>query len=425
MSDNIGRYAWQPTGFIAGMSWRLQMWGWSLAYVFLAVPAVVLFSVLITSLSVAIVGVGMLLLLAFVPMTAKFADLHRIIAGHILDTRIERPYVRPHSYKPLMLLRCWATDPARWRDFGWTFMTITIGWILSWLAFGIGVGVVFYAVYPFLYAVTPAGIFDVNYGIFQIDSQASSYAQWVLALVAFALWWGLSHRLVCWRAHLDRVMLGISREQLERRVREVSRTRAETLDQSAAELRRVEQDLHDGPQARLVSLGMSLGMAEHLLHSDRQAAGRLLTEARQSTSTALEDLRSVVRGIHPPVLSDRGLVGAVHALALDMAIPVSVDAELPGRPPVTVESALYFAIAECLANVAKHSGAGSATVTMAFDEEMLRAEVDDDGRGGAAATGTGLAGISRRLVAFDGTMDVSSPEGGPTLVTMEVPCELS
>jgi signal transduction histidine kinase len=167
-------------------------------------------------------------------------------------------------------------------------------------------------------------------------------------------------------------------------------------------------------------------MADDLLARDPDAARRLLAEARSTTSAALGDLRSVVRGIHPPVLADRGLAGALHALALDMPIPVLVEVDLAGRPPAPVESAAYFAAAECLANVGKHSGAERAWIDVGHVDGVLRLVVGDDGRGGAdVESGTGLRGVMRRLATFDGTMAVSSPAGGPTVVTMEVPCALS
>ncbi|MDD9348708.1 histidine kinase, partial [Mumia sp.] len=224
----------------------------------------------------------------------------------------------------------------------------------------------------------------------------------------------------------DLALLSPTRAELEKRLAEVSASRTETIDHSAAELRRIERDLHDGAQARLVSLGMSLGLAEQLMRTDPEAASRLIEEARLTTTSALGDLRSVVRGIHPPVLADRGLVGAAQALMLDLAVPTSFSAVVPGRAPEPVESAMYFAIAEALANVVKHSGATAASVDLAHDGERLRTVVADNGRGGAdPAGGTGLDGIARRLAAFDGTMVVESPAGGPTVVTMELPCALS
>jgi signal transduction histidine kinase len=226
---------------------------------------------------------------------------------------------------------------------------------------------------------------------------------------------------------VDRAILCYSStETLERRVAVLTESRAAAVDHSAAELRRLERDLHDGTQARLVAVSMSLGMAEELFESDPAAARRTVSEARAATSAAIADLRSVVRGIHPPVLADRGLDGAIRALALDMAVPVQVTGGLSGRPPAPIESAIYFAVAECLANSAKHAGHHAAWVELHHDRSLLRVVVGDDGRGGADVdSGTGMRGVMRRLAAFDGTMTVSSPDGGPTIVTLEVPCLLS
>jgi signal transduction histidine kinase len=215
-------------------------------------------------------------------------------------------------------------------------------------------------------------------------------------------------------------------EALARRVEHLTTTRADAVDTQAAELRRIERDLHDGAQARLVSVGMSLGLAEELLPHDPRAAAALLAEARRSSGEALRDLRDLVRGIHPPVLAERGLAGAIRALALSVPLHTSVDIDLSGRPPSPVESAVYFAVAEALANVVKHSGASTAWVRLSHADGRLAVQVGDNGRGGARpADGTGLRGIERRLAAFDGTMAVSSPPGGPTVVTLELPCELS
>jgi signal transduction histidine kinase len=291
---------------------------------------------------------------------------------------------------------------------------------------GLGLAVIWYAIFPFLFWVTPAGVLENDYGVLTIDTQAEAFLEWIGVLIAFALWWWLVPLLVRGRARLDQAMLASSRAVLERRVAEVSASRTESIDHSAAELRRIERDLHDGAQARLVALGMNLGLAEELMVKDPDAAVRLLAEARTVTTSALGDLRSVVRGIHPPVLADRGLAGAVQALALDMALPVSVTVVLPGRPPAPVETAVYFATSELLANIGKHAGAQRATIDVGHDGRALRVVVSDDGRGGASvAGGSGLAGVARRLAAFDGTMDVVSPVGGPTEVTLEVPCALS
>jgi signal transduction histidine kinase len=214
--------------------------------------------------------------------------------------------------------------------------------------------------------------------------------------------------------------------RLQDRVERLTQTRADAVDTAAAELRRVERDLHDGAQARLVALGMSLRAAERLITTSPQAALELITEARESSSKALTELRDLVRGIYPPVLADRGLADAVRALALDSLLRTEVDIDLPGRPDAPVESACYFAVAEALANAVKHAGAGRVQIGMRHGQGMLRIEVTDDGAGGAdPAKGSGLRGLERRLAAFDGILAVSSPPGGPTLIVIEVPCALS
>jgi signal transduction histidine kinase len=236
---------------------------------------------------------------------------------------------------------------------------------------------------------------------------------------------GLSVVLVghAWIRHA----LPSAREQaLADRVTVLTRTRRGALDVQAAELQRIERDLHDGAQARLVSVAMNLGLAEELLPKDPQSLTELLAEARSSTLTALDDLRTVMQGIQPPVLADRGLEGAIRALALDLAVPVTVSGEIPGRVPVPVESAAYFAVCECLANVVKHSGALQAMVDLGYRNGVLSVAVRDNGVGGASLTaGSGLRGVARRLEVFDGTITLTSPAGGPTVVQMEVPCELS
>ncbi|HKC26787.1 MAG TPA: histidine kinase [Jatrophihabitans sp.] len=213
---------------------------------------------------------------------------------------------------------------------------------------------------------------------------------------------------------------------LVHRVDVLTRTRRGALDTQAAELRRIERDLHDGAQARLVSLGMSLGLAERLLLTDPEGAAKLLAEARTSTLSALDDLRTVMQAIHPSVLADRGLSGAVQALALDVSLPVEVAYDVAGAAPAPIESAMYFAVAECLANAVKHSHARHASVRIEHRDGRLVAVVADDGRGGArVGAGSGLSGVAARLEAFDGELTVLSPGGGPTVVTLEVPCELS
>lgn len=218
----------------------------------------------------------------------------------------------------------------------------------------------------------------------------------------------------------------IPRTRLGRRVDELEAVRADMTQTQAAELERIERGLHDGAQARLVAMGMSVQIAERLVDADPERAKAILADARASSVAALEELRSLVRGINPPVLTERGLVDAVRALALDAPLAVTVESSVPSRPERPVESALYFAVAELLANTAKHARATRAAVELAYAEGLLTATVTDDGAGGAdASAGSGLRGIERRLAAFDGLLTVDSPVGGPTRVTVAVPCVLS
>jgi signal transduction histidine kinase len=214
--------------------------------------------------------------------------------------------------------------------------------------------------------------------------------------------------------------------ELAGRVQRLTETRDQAADAAAAELRRIERDLHDGAQARLVALGMNLRALERMLPGSSPDALALVAEARDTSLRALNDLRHLIRGICPPVLADRGLAHAVQALALDAPLPVDVDIDLPGRLTAPVESACYFAIAEVLANAVRHAGARRVHVRVQHAAGVLRIEVADDGAGGAdPAAGTGLSGVENRLATFDGIMAVSSPAGGPTMIAMEVPCALS
>jgi signal transduction histidine kinase len=261
------------------------------------------------------------------------------------------------------------------------------------------------------------------FGAIPVDSSQTSLVAGVeaSALLAFGAW--LFPRTI--GAHARAKGATGHEAELAGRVQRLTETRGHALDAAAAELRRIERDLHDGAQTRLVALGMNLRALERMLPASPEAARELATEAIETSARALSDLRLLVRGIYPPVLADRGLSHAVRALALDTALPVELDVDLPGRLTAPVESACYFAVAEALANAVKHSGARRVHVRIEHADGLLRIEVADDGVGGAdPARGTGLRGVERRLGTFDGILAVSSPPGGPTMIAMEVPCRL-
>jgi signal transduction histidine kinase len=254
---------------------------------------------------------------------------------------------------------------------------------------------------------------SVSLGVFEV-------VVWALA-GGGTFWpiWPLLGLAILLGAH---AVIAYTRGGLEERIEVLETTRAGAVDVQETELRRIERDLHDGAQARLVALGMSLGMAEQKLAADPEAARDLVTEARVGLEAALRELRDLARGIHPPVLTDRGLEAAIAALVDRSPVPVSVRADVPERPPAPVETAAYFVAAEALANAGKHAGATRIEVRLLRNDRVLVVEVADDGRGGADPSGSGLTGLRRRVEALDGTLTIDSPSGGGTTLHAELPC---
>jgi signal transduction histidine kinase len=315
-------------------------------------------------------------------------------------------------------------DPSTWRDLAWLAVNAVVGLMLLLVPLlSVGAGIVAFIIpginaFPgFAEGAVPRPAFPGNTPlVLFLIGVGMVAAGTLLAPLTLRGYAGLAR----W------VLAPSAQAELQLRVAHLARTRSETLDTGAAELRRIERDLHDGAQARLVAMGLTLDAAGRLIDADPAAARALLYEARDASAKALTELRDLVRGIHPPVLADRGLADAVRALALDSPLPVQVTGTLPGRPPAPVESAAYFAVSELLANVAKHARAETAAVDLRHDLGALRIMVRDDGHGGAdPGRGTGLRGIERRLAAFDGVLVVLSPPGGPTEAVLEVPCALS
>ncbi|ONI77793.1 hypothetical protein ALI144C_30615 [Actinosynnema sp. ALI-1.44] len=225
------------------------------------------------------------------------------------------------------------------------------------------------------------------------------------------------------QARISHALLGPTvNAALAQRVHQLTATRADATDAQAAELRRIERDLHDGAQARLVAMGLHLSAVESLIDRDPAKAKSLVAKTKDASAKALTELRDLVRGIHPPVLAERGLGDALRALALDNPLNVQVEGAVDGRLPSPVESAVYFAVNELLTNVAKHAEADRVVLHIRHTEAALEIAVIDDGKGDAdPSTGTGLLGLQRRLATFDGTFTLTSPPGGPTVATLTVP----
>ncbi len=365
----------------------------------------------------------------------RVLDLHRRLATRWCGVDIPTPYrPRPpmqltehgwywngYDYHKYRWLSAWQQrmrwiqrDPATWRDLAWQSFGLLFGGLpvlLPALLIAAGLGG----------ALT--GILD------QVTDWHPWFATVTLACAPVDLLVGalLASPGLVLHGRCARFLLApTERARLTQRVQRLTETRTDAVDAQSAELRRIERDLHDGAQARLVAMGLTLGTIERLLDTDPVAARELLARTREASAQALAELRDLVRGIHPPVLAERGLGDAVRALALDSPLRVAVDVVLAGRLGPPAESAAYFAICEALTNVGKHAGADTVTIAVRHDAGSLHIAVTDDGRGGAdESRGTGLRGIRRRLGTFDGTLTVHSPVGGPTTVTMEIPCALS
>ena len=420
---------------ILGRSWDARGW-WRRVYrdarrglpqaILAPLPGIPLLVASVVTITLLPVGIGVFLAPQALLGVRGMARRQRRLSRDWYGVEIVEPYhPRPaEDTRGLIghLQRCrWLlTDPATWRDLLWLLVNVPVGLVLGLLptAFVIA-GIEFIVtapwVFPFLPGTLPYILLPVPVG---------------LALLAADIrLGGLGTRLGRANALLSAAFLAPDSKALAARVDVLTESRAQLADSSAAELRRIERDLHDGAQARLAALGMNIGLAEQLVHDRPDEAVQLLAEARATSDQALVDLRTLVRGILPPVLVERGLEGAVRALSVSMPVPVDVRFDLPAPLPPPQESALYFAIAEALGNIVKHSRANHASVDLRRDRERGQAggrivvEIRDDRIGGADRNrGTGLTGIATRLAAFDGAIALDSPVCGPTLITLELPC---
>ncbi|MEV1018777.1 sensor domain-containing protein [Streptomyces sp. NPDC050264] len=396
--------------------------------------SITLFVLSLVSVLLLVIGIGALTTPWVLGLVRHWANWRRAVAAEWCGVRI------PATYRPFpddlrggllgQAERCrlLLADPATWRDLRWLLVDMTAGFVTAVLPAAL-------IIYPLEGYALAAGLWRVFtdgtyvgwwYGFVPVSGQGTALLSALLATALLAT--GLFVTPALLRAHflLTRYVLAPAAGELEQRVRVLTETRRDAVDTSAAELRRIERDLHDGAQARLVAMGMDLGTVEALIEKNPAKAKELLAHARQSSAEALTELRDLVRGIHPPVLAERGLGDAVRALALRLPVAAEVEVELTGRAEAPVESAAYFAVSEALTNAVKHAGADRIWVDVTHADGSLRIAVTDNGRGGAViAAGGGLSGIERRLGTFDGVLAVGSPAGGPTMVTMEIPCVLS
>jgi signal transduction histidine kinase len=385
-----------------------------------------------TGLGLLITLIGIPILIAMLYLSRAMGWFERGRAKLLLDLDVPSPYradpPRDRWWRPFVSK---VTDPATWTEIVYHLLLMPIGVVTFTLALTfwvLGLSTFFLPVYAWALP-EPVHAFgtapDVNViggssGGWVIDTPIE-YAMVVLigAVVLLLTPWIVRGLATANRA-LVRGMLG---RDLTARLQSVTASRAAAVDLAAEDRRQIERDLHDGVQQRLVSLAMDLGRAKEKLDTDPEHAKELVDEAHEEAKRAITEVRDLARGIHPAVLTDRGLDAALSALAARSTVPVDVQVDVAERPPASVEAAAYFVVSEALTNMTKHANATKATVTVRRSGDRVTIQVQDDGVGGAqVAEGSGLAGLRDRVGALDGELHLLSPAGGPTVLMVEIPC---
>ncbi|MEU5138513.1 sensor domain-containing protein [Streptomyces sp. NPDC021139] len=389
---------------------------------------------LVGGLGTAFLALGVLLLVALAAVTAP-VGVGLLLAPAVLRAlhalarrereRLSRrgPEIVPPDPPPTRLRPALA-DPTTRRELSWLVRHATLGLLLGLLGLLLPLCAVRDTTFPLWWRLVPEEATTTSVGVGTAHTWPDALAATLLGVGWIAIVLGLGPGMARLQAAPARRLLAAGPDtDLSLRVAELTATRAAALDAHATELRRIERSLHDGAQNRLVSVTVLLGAARRMAARDPAGADELLERAQSAAEQALAQLRSVARGILPPVLADRGLAGALSGLAADCGVPCRVEADVPQRCAAAVEATAYFVVAEALTNIAKHSGAARASVTVRARGGRLRLLVEDDGRGGADEDGgSGLTGIRRRVAALDGTLRLTSPPGGPTVLDVDLPC---
>jgi signal transduction histidine kinase len=411
-------------GWVSPSAWRATAnLGVSLAlgglFAFAAAGAL-----LLVAATVWILGVGTTVRAGALWLAVQMARLDRRRIEWFSGVRIDPP-ILPRAEPGAGFRarpRAWARSPWLWRLLAYqlvrlpVFGALVFGAVVWWWA----------VIVCFMLASQPTGpVYLLAWRVGPVNPAPAEIAGLVTAGVAGLLAWPTALRAVpAIDAALGRWLLGPSRaSQLSTEVARLSQARSLAVASAAAERRRIERDLHDGLQPQLVNLALDLGLARARLRSDPGAAQSVIDRAHEEAKRAAEDLRNLVRGIHPSVLDERGLDAALSALVAACAVPVSVNVDLPRRPAPTPEAAAYYVVAEAITNISKHAQARTAAVSIGYADGALRVAVEDDGRGGARlGPGGGLEGLAARIASLDGTFELSSPQGGPTRIEAVIPC---
>jgi len=392
-----------------------------------AVTELVMFVVVVTAGSLIGVGVGLFMLPPAVLLMRHLTDRVRASAAAWSGVRIASPYL-PEPAGSSALRRCHHLlgDRANWRDALWLLVDSSLGILLTLTPLLLILHGIRGLTMPFLVGTEAAEWLGSWYVVIPVDDQPTAWFAAILGLAHFPLaLWSAPHLLKL-HARLAATLLAPTEvTRLTNRVQHLAESRDDAVGSQATELRRIERDLHDGAQTHLVAMGMTLDAAMRVLDSHPEAARSLMDEAKNSSAKALQQLRDLVRGIQPPVLVDRGIADAIRTLAIENPLRIETTIDLPGRPSLAVETAAYFSVSEVLNNAMKHSGAQSGAINVHHEFGRLVINISDNGRGGANTEGgTGLRGIEKRLAPLDGFITILSPLGGPTMVTIEIPCGL-
>jgi signal transduction histidine kinase len=425
--------SWAPLQVVRDpLTWRAAVYllvsmGFGLAW----------FIILVTGLSL---SAGLLLIWVGVPLFALLmiawrggAMLERLLVKAAFGLTIPSPYRRLPPGGPFRKFRTMASDPATWKDLAYLavlFPITLVEFVVSvtmWAATGLMLFL------PVIVLLDDSPVYvDAGNGLaFIITQPVAALPASLVGLVLLVISLYVTRTVAVAHASFARLLLGPSEnqrlraqaERLQARTDHLQASRARGVDAAEAERRRIERDLHDGAQQRLLAVAMDIGRARTKLDSDPEGARALIEQAHTGTREAIGELRDLARGIYPAILTDRGLDSALSSLAGRAPVPVTVEVELPTRPPAAVESIAYFIVAESLTNVAKYARSTRAGVRVTREDQWVVVEISDNGVGGAVATpGGGLAGLADRAAGIDGILTVNSPAGGPTVIRADLPC---
>ena len=408
---------------VASVAWDPQSYR-NLLYLLLALPLGIAYvTVLAVGLSagagLAVILIGLVLLLATVFALRAMAAVERTLARRLLRVTIHPPIEGGIDLPWRQRVQLWLRDPVTWKSLIFLLGKLPMGIVAYALLALIGFTSLILTFAPLLVVFTPVIFFG-----WEVDDPLTALIGVPIGVVLLICSLHLFNGLAWLYGVCARIMLGPSSVDLRERVEGLRDASARILTAADDERRRIERDLHDGAQQRLVALNVLLGVVESKMASDPEAAAPLVARARQEAQAAVKELRELARGIHPALLADRGLTAALEALAQRAPFPVTVSGVPARRLPAAVEATAYFITAEALTNVAKYAAASKATVALAEDRGRLRVTVSDDGIGGAdPKMGTGLRGLRDRVAALDGRFEVSSPSGQGTVIVAELPLE--